>query len=235
MEKTEKRGVFVEMLTLRHPYPTIQKDSCTAWGGNQGWLRDDASQRCGCGLVAAADLLLYLHRWGKDRNTRFFREAPGPEQGPIPADIYDYYVQRLRKRYFPILPPFGLNAFLLAAGMNRFFRREGLPFHARWGVSGSRFWGTIRSMLSRDLPVILCIGINFPLPWGKAQLSLYTRTGEDYRRTTAVRAHYVTITGLDDQWMRIASWGQEYYILRADYERYRREHSCGLYSNILAL
>ena len=64
----------MEMLTLRRPYPTVERGEETAWGGCQGWLREAGLQKCGCGLVAAADLLLYLHRCGGERTTRFFWE-----------------------------------------------------------------------------------------------------------------------------------------------------------------
>lgn len=217
---------------LRDPYPSIKKDAALSYGGNQNWLSDATAQKVGCGLVAAVDLLIYLHRYNGG-SAGFFSKLPAD---PIPADIYDYYAARLRKRYFPLASSFGLNAFLLALGMNRFFRANQIPYRARWGTPGKKIWGTVQSMLERDIPVILCIGINFPLPWGKEQLPLYTREKDgEYRRATATHAHYVTVTGMDGEWLRVSSWGGEYHIRRAEYDRYRKEHSCGLYSNILCL
>lgn len=219
-------------ILLRNPYPGVQRDAQRSYGGSQGWLSDAVAQKSGCGLVAAADLLIYLHRYG-GYTAEFFRELPAD---PIPAEIYDYYAQRLRKRYFPLAASFGLNAFVLALGLDRFFRENGIPLRAAWGTPGRRFWGDIQSMLARDIPVILCVGINFPLPWGREQLALYTRQGGgEFRRTAAARAHYVTVTGMDEQWLRVSSWGGEYHIRREEYDRYKREHSCGLYSNILRL
>ena len=221
-------------VTLRRPYPSVKKEAERTYGGCQNWLSNAAAQRSGCGLVAAADLLIYLHRYHSGCAMEFFRELPARD--PIPADIYDYYAHRLRRRYFPIAASFGLNAFLLALGMNRFFRDNGLSLRARWGVRRKHFWQTVRSMLERDLPVILCVGINFPIPWGKKQLPFYTQEkGGEYRPATAAHAHYVAITGMDGDWLRVSSWGREYHIRREEYDRYRKKHSCGLYSNILRL
>ena len=218
---------------LRRPYPSVQKEARRSYGGSQSWLSGAVAQKSGCGLVAAADLLIYLHRYGGCA-AEFFRNLPAAD--PIPAEIYDYYAQRLRKRYFPLASSFGLNAFVLALGMNRFFRDNSLPLRASWGTPERRFWQTVQSMLAKDIPVILCVGINFPFPWDKEQLALYTREGSgEYRRTAATHGHYVAITGMDEEWLRVSSWGGEYHIRREEYDRYRGEHSCGLYSNILVL
>ena len=46
-------------------------------------------------------------------------------------------------------------------------------------------------------------------------------------------SHYVTVTGLDDEWAQISSWGREYYINRREYDAFVRLHSASLFSNIL--
>ncbi len=112
---------------LRHPYPTVEKGGDLAWGGNQGWLKAPLAQKYGCGVVAATDLLLYLHRYGEGWGSGYFRDLP---EGAIPWEIYDFYADRLRKRYFPLIPPFGLNTLLLAGGLNRYFREYQLPLRA---------------------------------------------------------------------------------------------------------
>ena len=71
------------------------------------------------------------------------------------------------------------------------------------------------------------IGGKFP----KHKLGLYQ--GEGHREAGATRAHYVTVTGVDGEWMTVSSWGQVYDIRREEFDRYRYRHSCGLYSNIV--
>ena len=46
------------------------------------------------------------------------------------------------------------------------------------------------------------------------------------------RAHYVIVTGIAGEWLRISSWGRMYYIRIAEYEDYVRRYSCPLFSNI---
>lgn len=217
------------MLTLKNPSPAISHAGVLSSGGNQQWLKSETAQKYGCGVVAAADLLLYLHRYGAGE-TSFFRGIP---DGPIPWEIYDFCADRLRKRYLPLLPPFGLNAWVLAAGLNRYFREYRLPYRARWGVLPGELWQSVHTMLSRDIPVILCIGVNFPFP--KHQLPLYIGEGGAHQGAGGVRAHYVTITGMDEEWVRVSSWGKVYEFRREDFDRYRKRHSCGLYSNIIQI
>lgn len=215
------------MLALQNPSPVVERAGEQTSGGSQRWLRGELSQRYGCGIVAAADLLLYLHRYGEGESP-FFRGIP---EAPIPWEIYDFCASRLRKRYLPLLPPFGLNAWVLAGGLNAYFREYRLPYRARWGVLPHKLWQEAGAMLARDIPVILCIGVNFPFP--KHLLPLYQ--GEEHREACSTRAHYVTLTGLDREWARISSWGQVYSIRREDFDQYRRRHSCGLYSNLVQI
>ena len=42
------------------------------------------------------------------------------------------------------------------------------------------------------------------------------------------------MTGLDETWMRVSSWGRELYIERAAYEDYMRAHGA-LFTNLLYL
>ena len=46
------------MLSLQHPYISIALPHGKSYGGGQQLSRDAMLRRCGCGVVAAADLLL---------------------------------------------------------------------------------------------------------------------------------------------------------------------------------
>ena len=89
-------------------------------------------------------------------------------------------------------------------------------------------------MLSADLPVILAVGPNFPAVWMKERLRFFVKSKNGvFRPGTATKSHYVTVTGMDEDWLRISSWGSEYYISRREYEDYVHRHSNPLFSNIL--
>ena len=186
----------------------------------------------GCGVIAALDLLLYLDRVHLGGRCEMFASAL--EDGGIDEKEYDQLARSLSRRFFPIIPKLGINGLMLAAGLNAFFRRYGFPFRASWGIGSSRMIEKIADMLSRDIPVILSIGPNFPLFWQKNELNFYAFTpGGEMRHACSIKSHYVTVTGMDDSRFRISSWGREYYIDRQEYFSYIRHHSGSLVSNIV--
>ena len=153
------------MLSLQHPYISVFLDGSESYGGGQQFFDNRMIKICGCGIIAAADTLLYLQRWhGTDPIPLLdacLREAP------LPFPAYHELIQQMHRKYFPLIPYLGLNGLMLAAGMQRFFRQNRLPFSCRWCVSHKELWGRIETMLSADLPVIMSVGPNFPFFWEK--------------------------------------------------------------------
>lgn len=208
------------MLSLRSPFPRVRRDNQIAYGGNQMWSEKKLIRSVGCGPVAALDLLRYLSG------------ETGRE--PLPLAEYDGALTELCRRYFPLIPGHGINGVMLAIGLNRLFRRRGLPYRAAWAFSGDRLWERVREMLERDVPVILSIGPNFPLIWRKDRLPFYSRRADgNFVRSSSAKSHYVTVTGLDDSWVRISSWGREFFLNRQEYDAFVKQHSTPLFSNIL--
>ncbi len=217
------------MIQLRYPYPSVSRGMQGSYGGNQMWASGTTMQQCGCGVVAALDLLLYLKRY---HGTEVLDLAGGP----ISLQQYNAQLEQLRRKYFPLIPHFGINGLLLVAGLNRLLRHNGLPYRAKWVSSGKKLWARAEEMLQQDIPVILSVGPNFPAVWQKHRLGFYVREKDGaFRKTTSASAHYVTITGLDSRWVRIASWGRQYYIDRQEYEQFVGRHSNYLFSNIVYL
>lgn len=216
------------MRELKHEYPgVILEGGARSYGGNQMLSPDKVMRRCGCGIVAAADLLLYLHRYHK----------PLALYGGLPEELtqgeYEELLQSLRRKYFPLFYPVGMNGVALALGLNCIFRKNGLSLSARWDMSEAKLWTRMEEMLHRDMPVILSIGPNFPKLWKKGKETLYRLDNGEQRAVTQTRAHYVTVTGMDEKWLRISSWGKEYYLSREEYERFRADFSSALVSNIV--
>lgn len=216
------------MIELKHQYPgVILADGRKSYGGNQMLSPDKVMRRCGCGIVAAADLLLYIHRY----------HQPLPLFDSVVDDLrqadYEALLQSLRRRHFPLFYPVGMNGISLALGLNHLFRKNDLALRARWDMSESMLWSRMEDMLQRDIPVILSIGPNFPKLWKSGKEKLYRLDNGEQRAATETRAHYVTVTGMDEKWLRISSWGKEYYLSREEYETYRADISSALVSNIV--
>ena len=216
------------MRGLRQEYPGVAlPDGRRSYGGNQMASPDKVMRRCGCGIVAAADLLLYLHRHHNSMPMfAGLNELPTQEE-------YEDLLQTLRRKYFPLFYPVGMNGISLALGLNRVFRKNSIPLCARWDMSEAKLWTRMEEMLLRDVPVILSIGPNFPRLWKKGKETLYRLDNGEQQAAAATRAHYVTVTGMDEKWLRVSSWGKEYYLSRQEYEHYRADVSSALVSNIV--
>jgi len=217
-----------QMRELKHTYPYVSLPyGGKSYGGNQMASPDKVMRRCGCGVVAAADLLLYLHRYHKP--------LPLLEgvSGEPTLDEYEDLLQHLRRKFFPLFYPVGMNGLSLALGLNHIFRRNGLAFRCRWDMSEAKLWSRMEEMLIMDIPVILSIGPNFPRLWKKGKETLYRLDNGEQRAAASTRAHYVTVTGMDDTWLRVSSWGKEYYLSREEYEHFRADVSSAMVSNIV--
>ena len=213
------------MTNLKMNFPSVKNSGRSSYGGNQMLSDNPIIRRCGCGPVAALDLTLYL------RSKQFPWETS--EQS---LAYYNYRLSECCRRYFPLIPPFGINGVLFIFGLNRLMKDEGLPYIAKWCLSGEKIWARIDFLLSQDIPVILSVGPNFPAIWEKARLTFYRKLADNrYIPVASAKSHYITATALDLDWLRIASWGQEYYIRRDEYDEYVRKHSTYLFSNIVYL
>ena len=209
------------MLELKNDYVRIPFNGTLSYGGSQMWSESKVIRTCACGPVAALDTLLYLR---------------GQQNAPFSAEEYNQELTRLCRFPFPLLYPVGINGVMLAAGMNALLLKYKLPYRAFWAFSGIRFWTRVEEMLSRDIPVIFSVGPNFPAVWKKNRLRFYRRRPDgSYVPVNSTRSHYVTATGMDEHWLRISSWGNEYYINRSEYDEYVKKHSASLVSNVLML
>lgn len=221
-------------LSIRHSYISVLQGQKRSFGGSQMIFSSQSMREVGCGVIAALDLLLYLRCNHPNCACDFF--AAAAEDGCIDEEEYKELARQLSRRFFPLIPKLGINGLMLAGGLNLFFRRYRMPFRASWGVGSKKLFSEIEDMLARDIPVILSVGPNFPLFWQKHELSFYARRPDgSFFPACSIRAHYVTVTGLDDERLQISSWGREYYIDRAEYMDYIRRRSGSVVSNIVRI
>ena len=204
------------MKTLKRPFHQVDTVRGMFYGGSQAWFPYRFLKNTGCGVVSASDLILHIR--GKKSLTQL---------------EYVDFAKHLWKYYLPVIPGFGMNGLTLMIGLNRYFVRAGLPYRACWMLSAKKMISRIEKMLENDIPAILAIGPNFPLFWKKEMLCLYRKEKTGMIPATKVKAHFVTVTGIDQEWIRISSWGKEYYIKITEFEVYSREKSSSLISNII--
>lgn len=230
-------------IALQQNLPAVFDGQKLYTGGRQQLLKTKPMREYGCGVVSAANVLLYLQRRNAPKrnpqmNRRTKRNPLVTAVGldPLPLEDFRTVCHWLQRHFLPILPHSGINGLSLSLGMNRYFTRFRLPFRARWCFNAQSLPERISSMLEQDLPVILSIGPNLPFFWQKHRLNLY-RVLQDGRlaRAGSATGHYVTVTAMDDSTLTVSSWGQEYRILREEYRRYVKRHSLSAVSNILLI
>jgi hypothetical protein len=210
---------------LHSPYVSIASQGSSSVGGSQMWSDHKIVRRCGCGPVAAYDLLLYL---GRKHGSIF----------AFPASRQEYCreLEKLQRRYFPLIYPKGVNGILLTLGLNRMFHDRRLPYYAVWAVSGEKLFDRMADMLQNDIPVILSVGPNFPLFWQKNKLMFYRLSSDGcYLPGADVKSHYVTALEMTDEWVKIASWGRCYYIRISEYKNYVNRNSNFVISNLVLI
>ena len=219
------------MTGLTYPYLSVCYGGVPSYGGNQNRLERARLKRSACGVIACTDLLLYLHRHRPGCGTAIFSDDSGV--GAVSEEVYHGWVRRFRRGYLPVIPYVGTIGVEIALALNRYFKRYGIPLRASWGVGKKRLWQSVEEMLTCDIPVILAVGANFPVPLPLHKLNFY-REGQTAPACRTC-AHFVTVTGMDEKCLRISSWGREYYIRREELWEYARRHSTFFLSSILVV
>ena len=220
------------MAEIKNRYPGVIKNGLVSYGGNQMWSDNAAIRKCGCGLVAALDITLYACRFHGGGGKLLLAVPAGNTPTPLP--VYNKLLISLWKKYLPVVPPVGINHAVLTLGLNRLFRDEHIPLKAHVGLASDKMWDRIETSLLADLPVILAIGQNFPYVWQKNKLSFHVKQPDGrYPAITAAKAHFVTITGMDEERLQISSWGNKYYVNRIELKQYIKAHSTSFISGIV--
>lgn len=197
-----------------------QNDGQLSFGGNQRWFSDETLQKYGCGLVSCGDILLSVKG----------------EKGEISQSNYLEFMENLRKNFFKVRKFFGLNGLSMARGMNRFFRKNNLPYKAKWGVSQKKILSEIEKMLGMGLPVCLSAGPNLhKKPYG---LNFFSKPCQSLPAKENVCDHYVTVTDVvelgDEKWLEISSWGKRFFVKISQFMDYKRDFLT-FFSNILVI
>lgn len=215
---------------LRHTYLAVKTQADKSFGGNQNWATGYMMRKYGCGVVAMGDVLIYLGIHRLPCNTDLLYGMLR-EDGCLSYPRYERYLRKMNKRYLGIIPGFGVPNFQLARAMNRYFRHYRIDLRARWCLSSGKMLERIQDSLSKDYPVILAIGQNIPF-WRKKKLTLYRQENGVYLPATETKAHYVVVTGMENGYLQISSWGKEYFISWKEYQEYGKKYSSLWASNI---
>ena len=216
---------------LKHPLCAVEYPWGISFGGSQMHTDDPVMTKCGCGIVAVQEVLIYISRYHDCPGQALFGKMI--ERTVISQTEYNRYLDRLRSKYIHLIPSFGVNGISLVAGMNSVFRRYGYPYKGQWKIASKSFYPCMEEMLDLDIPVIISVGPNFPAVWGKKTVELNPERNMIGIPAQGINAHYMIATGLDDTCIHVSSWGRRYSIDRREYDEYVRSFSTSIVSNLV--
>ncbi|MEG2083800.1 MAG: hypothetical protein RRY38_04280, partial [Oscillospiraceae bacterium] len=208
----------------------IKNQGSLSFGGDQSWFSNNAAGRdgtiakYGCGVIAAADLLLYIARSRENCATALLA-GEIPRREDIERAQYEHFLRNLSRHALRPLPPFGLMGSAVAACVNRRFCECRVRLRSEWRFFAlmSKPLEAIREQLSRDIPVIMTIP-PFPLKINSLLLARELPCGDAPSaavRYNARSGHFVTAVALHEQkgaiTLEISSWGRRYYIDWCEY------------------
>ena len=219
------------MIELKHPLCAVAYPEGISFGGSQMHGSDKNMIRCGCGIVAAQEVLIYLTKYHACPGQELLGDVIGPPV--ISPREYNRVLDSLCARYMHLIPSFGINGVSLVAGMNSVFRRYGFPYRGQWKIASRSFYPSMEDMLRRDIPVIISVGPNFPAVWGRRTVQLSPERNSRGIPSQGINAHYMIATGLDENCIYVSSWGRRYYIDRREYDEYVRRISSSIVSNLV--
>lgn len=247
---------------IKKDYIPVITSSGVSYGGSQQWFSDQLTKskearihHNGCGLIAASDLFLYWQSTMKTMPQAISASQTFEEDGRILKEHYMTFVRYLGDRYIYILPKLGIPYFELVTTIQSYAWLHQLPFKVKCAylINERAFLLKIIKMLKADIPVILFIGSPFPsvlymtlLKNKEAGVTFYTEEQGSYTPVyTGVRAHYVTITGViinkeasnkkDKVMLKIASWGETYYISYYEYCKYEMHYKADIQGGIIEI
>ncbi|MBR5801069.1 MAG: hypothetical protein IKY23_13525 [Lachnospiraceae bacterium] len=218
-----------------------------SFGGDQNFFgnKEDGTDRkkkqFGCGVVAFADLLLYL---GERDETFRVKETADYIKRELSELTYKEYFNRIYDVIGGVIGNYGISGITIFRRFNKIARKNGWRLRAKWGCSRKKLLGRMEEMLEKNIPVILCIPMMLLKKDREDKLPLYFREYDEregkytYRIAEKTNGHYVTVTELfyegEVPYLRIASWGKEYYINFEEYDRFISTHFLGkILGNIL--
>ncbi len=215
---------------LRHTYFAVKMPEGKSYGGNQNWSSSILVRKYGCGVTAIADVLAYLGLHHPTCRTELL-DGMLREDGCLSYPRYERYLRKIYRNYLGIIPFFGVPNFQLPGALNHYFRHYRIGLRAVWCLRSGKILERIQESLSKDYPVILAVGQNVPF-WRKKKLTFYRQENGIYLPALETKAHYVVVTGMENGFLQVSSWGREYFISWKEYQEYSRKYSSFWVCNI---
>ncbi len=229
-----------DVFLTNRDYIRIKNMNIVSYGGNQSWCKSKRMQNVGCGVIALADISIYLAEQNPNMMTEAIRRISKPN-GFYNKNDYLEYVRFFQKHFVFYVFMKGLNGYAMKHAMNRYFILNDIGLKAKWKVflSDEAMMKDIRHLIRKNKPVVLSIGANTPNIWGKEGIPFYINKDGRLRPSLKqnVKSHYVVVTGVSEihgqEYLVVSSWGKQYYINYEEYREYVKKYGDRITSSIL--
>lgn len=221
-------------------YIRIKNMNIVSYGGNQAWCKSKRMQKAGCGVIALADISIYLAEQNPNMMTEAIRRINKPN-GLYNKNDYLEYVKFFYSHFVIFLFMKGMTGFGMKFAMNRYFLLNDIGLKAKWKIflSDEAMLKDIKHLIRKNKPVVLSIGPNIPKVWEKEGIPFYVNKDGILRESLKhrVKSHFVVVTGVTEihgqEYLLVSSWGKQYYINYEEYREYVNRHGGKITSSIL--
>lgn len=171
-----------DLYLTNRDYVKIKNMNLISYGGNQNWSKSKKMQKVGCGVIAMADLTMYLAEQNPNMMTDAIRKINKPK-GLYNKHDYLEYVKFFYVHYVILMMHKGMLGIALKHTMNRYFMLNDIGLKAKWKMmqSDDAMIKDIKHLIRKNKPVILSIGPNRYNPFGKKGISMYVERMETSR------------------------------------------------------
>lgn len=178
-----------------------------SFGGSQMWCRTPLMQNCGCGIIAGLDAVMrmtgegeigreeYLERF--DEAAKYIRPILLPGKHEKPRIIFGS----------EFLGSFGVSTGRFKRGLKKLAKSRNLNIRIKSFIF--KYEERVKFYLEQGVPLICLIAA----PFNNVKLL----NGNDVPFN--VGFHWVTVTGIDDKFLEVSSWGGRYRISLKDLDK----------------
>lgn len=172
------------------------KNNTVYYGGRQQLFADKSYRDKGCGSIALANIILYMHI-GKKR---------------VSLSEYTNIAEKINQTLIP-----DADGFALMRAYRRYTGCKAKYFPLIFNKK-ERLFERIKASLSGDRPLVISVYNKKSFPVYRIEkITENIRCGKEYR----VKAHYMTVTGIaadnNKRWIFMSNWGERFVL---DYDDY---------------
>ncbi len=185
------------------------------YGGDQAMFAEERYRKLGCGIISAANIMVYLSACGR------YHFTPKGEFS-LAADDYMNFAEKLTKRFPPDVN--GLRWMRIYKKLTG----DGARYFPLFSTPAEYLFRIIEKSLKADCPLMISVYDRK----GSEMFPYSPDKGLSDSGRELVHAHYMTVTGLDikngKRLIIVSSWGRRYAF---DFDRYCRENRHILYKS----